>query len=111
MSSRWSLLRRSGRALGQLTGSASTDTQYVRQLSERQAAGVPYPPSGLGADRADLGNCREESLAQVVGCLEGLEVVECTEMVERGHDGLVDPAELIAAHEGDSSRLPTLDSG
>lgn len=99
MSSRWSLLRRSGRALGQLTGSAATDTQYVRQLSQRQTASVPYSPSGLGPDRANLGNCRKESLAQVVGRLEGLEVVECAEMVERGHDGLVDPAELIAAHK------------
>ena len=96
--------------LDQLTSTSSADTQDRSQLAEGQVASISNPTGGLCPDNANLPDGLVQALAQLVGRMECLKVIEPSESVERSSDSIADLAEVIAAHGATVADYLTLDS-
>ena len=96
--------------LDQLTSTSSADTQDCSQLTEGQVASIANPTGGLCPNNANLPDRLVQVLAQLVGRVECLKVIEPPEPVERSGDGIADLAEVIAAHGATVADYLTLDS-
>ena len=96
--------------LDQLTSTSSADTQDRSQLSEGQVASIANPTGGLCSNSANLPDRLVQALAQLVGRMECLKVIEPPEPVQRSGDGIADLAEVIAAHVATVADYLSLDS-